>query len=153
MNKNDIVYTPREFSKKIINHFKPSGLCLDPCKGDGAFFDYLPKPKDWCEIRENRNFYDYNKKVDWIISNPPFSEYDNFLKKSFEVADNVCFIIPLYKVYKSLKQQKLVNSYGGLKEVLIIGSGSKLNFNFGFLCGVVYYKKDYKGLIKESWLI
>jgi len=148
MNKNDIVYTPREFSKKIIDYFKPTGLCLDPCKGDGAFYDYLPEPKDWCEIRAGKDFYKYDKKVDWIISNPPFSEYDNFLKKSFEISDNVCYIIPLYKVYKSLKQQKLVDDYGGLKEVLIIGSGSKLNFNFGFLCGIVYYQKNYKGLIK-----
>ncbi len=38
----DVVYTPDYVSKHIINHLKPLGLCLDPCKGDGAFLKYMP---------------------------------------------------------------------------------------------------------------
>ena len=39
----DVVYTPRWLSKAIIDYFQPSGLCLDPCVGAGAFYDYLPE--------------------------------------------------------------------------------------------------------------
>jgi hypothetical protein len=152
MNKNDIVYTPERISKGIIKHFSPIGICLDPCRGSGAFHKYMPEGSLYCEIQEGIDFYTFDKKVDWIISNPPFSEYDTFLKKAFEVSLNVVFLIPLYKTFKSKKQQNLVNDYGGLKEILIIGSGSEIGFNMGFLCGCVYYKKDYKGLVKVSQL-
>ena len=45
---------------------------LEPCKGEGAFLQYLPENSDWCEIAEGRNYYDYNEKVDWIVTNPPY---------------------------------------------------------------------------------
>jgi len=152
-NQNDVVLTPTEIAKKIIEFFKPQGLILDPCFGDGAFYNNYPtKNKDWCEIRKNKDFFNYQTKVNWIISNPPFSTYDAFLKHSFEIADNVVYIIPLYKTFKSKKQQKMVSDFGGLKNVLIIGSGSELNFNMGFLCGCVHYEKGYKGLVKISEL-
>lgn len=145
MNKNDIVYTPKNISEKIIKYFNPTGKYLDPCKGDGAFYDFVSCEKDWCEIQNGKDFFEYNKKVDWIISNPPFSVFDDFLKHSFEISNNVVYLIPLYKVFKSKKYFDMVNNYGGIKEVLIIGSGSVCKFNMGFLVGMVHYKKNYKG--------
>ena len=147
-NKNDIVYTPRSISSAIVKHFAPAGICLDPCRGDGAFYDYLPNGALWCEVQNGVDFYDFIGKVDWIISNPPFSDYDNFLEKAFSVSSNVVYLIPLYKTFKSKKQQDMVDKYGGLAEVLVIGSGSKCGFNMGFLCGCVHYKKGYKGNTK-----
>jgi len=149
-NKNDVVYTPRDISKKIVEYFKPTGKILDPCMGDGAFFNYFPQEAEnyWCEIRKNKDFFKFNKKVDWIITNPPFSTYDDFLEKGFKIANNVVFLIPLYKTFKSKKQQILVDNYGGLKTIIVIGSGAELNFNMGFLCGCVHYKKGYNGLVK-----
>ena len=148
MNKNDIVYTPERISSAIIKYFNPKGICLDPCRGGGAFHKYMPEGSLYCELQEGIDFYCFDKKVDWIISNPPFSEYDLFLKKAFDVSENVVYLIPLYKTFKSKKQQLLVNSYGGLKNVLIIGSGYECGFNMGFLCGCVHYVKNYKGQTK-----
>lgn len=37
-NPNDVVFTPDWLAKEIIEHFAPVGVCLDPCKGDGAFY-------------------------------------------------------------------------------------------------------------------
>ena len=151
-NKNDVVFTPRSISSAVVEHFNPTGLCLDPCLGDGAFYDYLPIGSLWCEIQRGVDFYNFDRQVDWIISNPPFSEYDNFLGKAFAVANNVVYLIPLYKTFKSKKQQVMVNNYGGLVEILIIDSGTKCGFNFGFLCGCVHYKKGYTGTTKISEL-
>ena len=47
VNVSDIVYTPRNISSAIVKFLKPSGLCLDPCRGDGAFYDYLPTDKEY----------------------------------------------------------------------------------------------------------
>ena len=151
MNKNDIVYTPNYIAKKIIDYFNPSGEILEPCRGKGAFTQYMPEC-DWCEIQDGKDFFCYTKHVDWIISNPPFSIYDQFLQHAFRLADNVVYLIPLYKTFKSKKQQQMVDGYGGLKTVLIIGSGNECGFNMGFLCGCVHYKRNYNGLVKVDKL-
>ena len=49
----DNVETSPALARKIVDYFQPRGLCLDPCRGPGrAFYDALPGPRDWCEIRE-----------------------------------------------------------------------------------------------------
>ena len=47
---------------------------LEPFKGEGAFYDQFPAfvEKDWCEITQGRDYKDYDKEFDWVISNPPF---------------------------------------------------------------------------------
>ena len=81
---NDIVYTPLQVAIKLIEmaEIKESDKVLDPCKGEGAFFDHLPNcEKDYCEIVEDKDFFDYDKAVDVIICNPPFSLYTRWITK------------------------------------------------------------------------
>jgi hypothetical protein len=78
VNPNDVWMTPPPIAADIVNHFKPTGRILDPCRGDGAFWNVMPGA-EWCEAREGRNFYDWNEPVDWIVSNPPYSIYDDFM--------------------------------------------------------------------------
>ncbi len=146
---NDDVMTPIDIAIKIINYFKPTGKILEPARGTGNFYNNIKGNIDWCEIDDGRDFLKYNKKVDWIITNPPFSIYDLFLLKAFEVSDNVVFLTTLQKAFKSQKIQKEIELYGGLKEIIMLGSGGKLNFPFGFPVGCLYYKRGYnKNLIK-----
>ena len=37
----DVVMTPPETAIKILNHFKPTGKILEPCRGDGAFYNAM----------------------------------------------------------------------------------------------------------------
>jgi len=140
--------TDRYVAKKALEHFNPKGLVLEPAKGTGSFYDQIRGKKDWCEITQGRDFFDYEKKVDWIITNPPYSIYDRFLIKCFEVADNVVLLVPLVKAFKSRKIDKEIEKYGGLKEVLMLGSGTDIGFKFGFPVGCLYYKRGYKGKVK-----
>jgi hypothetical protein len=148
LNPNDVVLTNRSIAKKIIEYFNPQGLCLDPCKGKGAFYDYMSHPKEYCEIQENIDFFTYLKSVDWIISNPPYSNYDNFLLHSFEIAKNIVYLIPLSKIFRGKVIQEKAEHYGNIKTILIIGTGNELNFPMGFMCGCVHYEKEYNGLCK-----
>jgi len=141
----DIVFTPPHVAERIIHYFAPKGRCLDPCKGKGAFYNELPSPKEWCEITEGKDFLEYEGKVDYIITNPPYSIYDLFLEKCFSVADNVILFVPIAKAFKSLKVERMVQKFGGLKEILLMGGGSKYGFGFGFPVGCLYYKRGYKG--------
>lgn len=113
VNPSDIVYTPENIAAGIIQFLNPSGKCLDPCKGDGAFYNYLPEGSDYCEIREGKDFFEYNKKVDWIIGNPPYSIFEQFLQKSFSIADNVAFLVPTNKVFQRQLIMEMVNKWGG----------------------------------------
>ena len=147
-NQTDKVMTREDVAIKIIEHFNPTGITLEPCRGSGSFYNNINGEKDWCEIDKNKDFFDYNKKANWIITNPPYSIYDKFLLKAFEVADNVVFLVPLAKAFKSQKIDKEIEKYGGLKEIVMLGGGGKIGFPFGFPCGCLYYKRGYKGDVK-----
>jgi hypothetical protein len=147
---NDIVMTKETTAKFIIDYFKPIGKILEPCRGTGSFYNQFKGNKDWCEIKEGKDFLNYDKKVDWIITNPPFSIFDKFLLKAFEVADNIVFFCPLIKTFKGKKLDMEIRKYGDIKEILHMGTGNRHGFPFGFSVGCIYYKKNYKGNIKLS---
>lgn len=144
----DIVYTPTYVSKHIVEFLQPKGKCLDPCKGDGAFYNYLPEGADFCEIREGKDFFTYNQKCDWIIGNPPYSIFEDFLKKGFELADNVSYLVPTNKIFQRQVIMEMINKYGGIKSIIIYGSGQLIDFPFGFSVGNFHFERDYKGETK-----
>jgi hypothetical protein len=124
----------------------PKGLILDPCKGDGAFYDLFPNEnRDYCEIREGIDFFSYNKNVDWIIGNPPYSIFQDFLEHSFELSENVSFLVPTNKVFQRQAIMDMINKYGGIKSIIIYGSGQLIDFPFGFSVGNFHFKKNYVG--------
>ena len=130
----------------IINYYSPTGSILEPCAGENIFYDNFSNPEKYrCEITEGIDFLDWIKPVDWIITNPPYSIYDDILKHAFNIADNVVFFVPIAKAFKSNKIQGLVLEYGGLKEIVYMGSGAKHGFGFGFPVGCLYYKRGYIG--------
>jgi hypothetical protein len=141
---NDSVMTPRHVARWIVERFSPTGTMLEPCCGDGAFLDAMPGA-DWCEITKGRDFLDYKGSVAWIITNPPFSIYDLFLLHAFRCADNVVFLAPLQKAFKSRRIEEAVALYGGLREVLMLGGGGAIGFPFGFPVGCLYYQRGYDG--------
>ena len=95
LNPNDIVFTPDWLAKLICSMYDIKGKVLEPCKGEGAFLKYLPEDTDWCEITEGKNYYDYNKQVDWVVTNPPYSDFNRFLKHTFNLSKNVLLLVPM----------------------------------------------------------
>ena len=145
----DIVYTPRYVSKNIVDFLNPSGKCLDPCKGDGAFYDYLPSiSREYCEIREGKDFFTYSEKVDWVIGNPPYSIFEEFLRKGFEISDNISYLVPTNKIFQRQIIMEMISKYGGIKSMIIYGSGQLIDFPFGFSVGNFHIQRGYKGETK-----
>ncbi len=147
-NPNDIIYTPECVVKDMLSFFPISGKCLDPCRGDNAFFQYLPIGSDYCEITEGKDFFDYQEPVDWIIGNPPYSIFVDFLKHSFNLATNILYILPTNKVFQSFKVMDIIDEYGGIKTMLIYGGGNKIGFPWGFSVGAFHFKRNYNGCTK-----
>ena len=111
--ESDIVYTPEWVSEDIVKDFDLSGVCLDPCKGDGAFYKFLPEGSKYCELREGTDFLKFNEKVEWIIGNPPYSIFEEFLQHSFSLANNVSFLVPTNKVFQRQLIMEMINKWGG----------------------------------------
>lgn len=141
----DIVYTPDYVAKQIITSLNPAGKCLDPCKGDGAFFNLLPGGSEYCEIREGSDFFDYKEPVDWIIGNPPYSIFEDFLCHAFSLSENVSYLVPTNKVFQRQVIMEMINKYGGIKAITIYGSGTLIEFPFGFSVGNFHFKRGYSG--------
>jgi len=72
--------TPELLAKDLIG-FVPlvdDDKVLEPFKGEGAFYNNFPNNviKEWCEIKEGRDYINYNGDIDWVITNPPFKLND-----------------------------------------------------------------------------
>jgi hypothetical protein len=147
VNPNDVVYTPDAVAKMIVDEFKPTGRILEPCKGGGAFMRYLPAGTDWCEIHEGRDFFDWKEPVDWIVSNPPYSNWERWLEHSFKIASDIVYLVPFAKVFKSMGTVRAIYDYGGVVKVIVMPAG-KAGFPFGFPCGAFHFRRSYKGTIE-----
>ena len=142
--RRDVVYTPDAVAAAIVQRYKPRGRILDPCRGDGAFWRHMPGAA-WCEIAEGRDFFDWREPVDWVVGNPPYSVMNRWLEHSFEVADNVVYLIPVAKVFGSLMRLRMIAEYGGVAEVWAPWTGRAIGFEFGWAVGAVHFKRGHAG--------
>lgn len=155
--RDDCVQTPRELARELVKHFKPFGKILEPCKGDGNFLKEMEGygqnilTPEWCEILEGKDFFDFNEKVDWIITNPPYSKMRKFIQKSMEVADNIVFLTTINHLWLKARLRDIGEKNFGIKEILIFDT-PKTFPQSGFQIGCFYLQKNYKGNIKFGGL-
>lgn len=153
-NVNDKVYTPVRIAVKLVDllPLKYNNRVVEPCRGTGNFENAIitkinPFTYDWFEIEQGKDFFECDKHYDWCISNPPYSIFDSFVDKCFEVADNVCLLVPLSKIVSSMGRIKNLMKYGNAKHIWVLPA-SQCGFNFGFPCAFVWFKKGYNGQIE-----
>tara|TARA_R110000824_G_scaffold90056_1_gene220345 strand:+ start:234 stop:845 length:612 start_codon:yes stop_codon:yes gene_type:complete len=93
---NDVIYTPLKVAKLMIEmcEIKENETILDCSRGGGIFYDNYPENcnKDYCEITENKDFFKYDKKVDIICGNPPYSLWTKWIEKTLKICDRFCYI-------------------------------------------------------------
>ena len=148
---SDVHYTDRKVAQSIIEHYQPSGTLLEPFKGDGAFYDYLPSGTHWCEIEKGRCFFDYKSDVDWIVTNPPFSNLTDVMRHCFKISNNTVLLVPLSKVYSSVPRMELVRAVAGIKEQFILGAGRAIGFDIGFPFAAIHFVRGYSGTTLNTW--
>ena len=156
-NINDKVYTPEFIVDEVLDIFLPmitdEQTILEPFKGEGAFYDKLPTGRtDWCEIDNSVDFLTYDKHVDWIITNPPYSIFKEMLPKMLEVADNIVIVIPVNKLLSSMPRLMDIKRAGSnIKQIHYLGSGRQLKFPFGFPVAVVHLERGYEGRVLTTY--
>jgi hypothetical protein len=161
---NDNVYTTNpELPKRLIAHFRPTGLTLDPCRGGGAFYDHFPEGAEraWCEIAEGRDFLEWVRRVDWIITNPPWSAeaYRAIARHAYRVADNVVFLARWHTATATYARHRdWLNAGHGWRETVYIpwkdaGFRDKhgAEKSEGFILAAFHWQRGWTGGMRETY--
>lgn len=145
----DRVWTPDWAALDMIQHFGPTGRILEPFRGAGVFLKYMPSA-EWCEVDEGRDFFKWTERVDWIVTNPPFSLLRDCWRHAARVSDNIVFLCVVRNFFTSDGFMREVESYGGFAEIRCYGPGGKLGFPMGNLIGAIHCKRGHLGGMKWS---
>jgi hypothetical protein len=149
--RGDVVYTPDWAAKDMVDHFQPSGVVLDPCRGKGAFADLLPGGSPWCEISDGVDFFAFTEHVDCIIGNPPYSLTRPWFRHSFTIADRAIYLVPIRNVTGAYGFWEEIYRFGGIQELRVYGTGGKLGFPMGNAIGAFDMVRGYSGPIGLSF--
>ena len=148
----DLVMTPANLAKEVLDHFNPQGHILDPSRGMGAFYNQFPTGKHyWCELEEGVDFMEFGHKVDWIITNPPWSKMRQFLQKGMEVSDNIVYLTTInhYTTKRRLRDMRQMGF--GLKEIYNVPTPLRPWPSLGFQLAAIHTQRGYTGDCKISW--
>ncbi len=140
---NDVVMTPIPLAERLLKHFKPTGKGLEPCCGCGNILHLLPAGTDWCEISLGKDFFDYNEKVDFIFTNPPWSKFRDFLNHAMEISDEIYVLITINHLWTKARLRDIAAHGFGVKEICLV----KTPRNFpqtGFQLGMIHLSRSYK---------
>jgi hypothetical protein len=94
---NQEFYPTPEYSTKAILkeiNFDKVNTFLEPCKGLGHIYDLIPVTnKSYCELSEGKDYLKTKvDKADLILTNPPFSLAQEFIKKSLQESNTVIML-------------------------------------------------------------
>jgi hypothetical protein len=147
---DDCIFTPDSLAIDIVSHFASRiyGTILEPSAGDGAFVRAFQSCGFTCEsleLKRGQDFFDYKQKVDWIITNPPWSKMRAFLKQAYLLADNIIFLVSVNHVIAlRARLRDMENAGFGISEIVLCDTPKDWPQS-GFQLGASYIKRGYKG--------
>ncbi|MDX6766856.1 MAG: hypothetical protein SFU85_08690 [Candidatus Methylacidiphilales bacterium] len=148
---DDVVQTPLEMAGRLVRHFAPKGRILEPCCGQGNFLHHLPGAMS-CEIQRGEDFFDWDEKVDWIITNPPWSQIRPFLCHAMEVADEVVFLMTVNHVWTKARLRDIREQGFGLREIVLVEMPPEFPQS-GFQLGAIHVSRGWRGPVALTDLI
>jgi len=84
----EFYWTNEQMVKDLVAITPIFGSVLDAGSSKNkVWFNNLKGEKYECEIEDGCDFYEWDKKVDWVVGNPPFHEGWKFLNKASKVAN------------------------------------------------------------------
>ena len=113
---NNVFITPVALARTHIDMIKsgPDDVWIDPFKNSGNYYNQFPtENKEYTEILEGKDFFDYHKKVDVICSNPPYSMIDKVLEHSVKLQPRVIsYLIGINNLTVKRMEYMEENGYG-----------------------------------------
>ncbi len=118
MNKSDkeFYYTNDNMVQDLIAITPLSGTVLDAGSGKNkVWFNSIKQGEKYeCEIEDGCDFYTWNKKVNWVIGNPPFHEGWKFMEKALQIATEGIAFLGNISFFNQFTPHRLeiIKSYG-----------------------------------------
>lgn len=143
-------YTNEQMVKDLIAITPLSGSVLDAGSGKNkVWYKNIPDNCESyeCEIEDGNDFMDWNKKVDWIIGNPPFNIGWKFIEKMTEIAQKGIAVlgnINNFNQFTPLRLDKMKEAGFTLKNIHIVSDKRW----FGRYYYLIFTKKENRFL---SW--
>lgn len=149
----DVFYTPIPLVKLHLQYIKKfvkdGDVVFDPFFGTGNYYnlfsEYFKKNNtfDYTEISLGLDFFDYDKPVGVIVSNPPYSIMDKVIEKSISLNPHtISYLIGLHNL--TCRRIEILNKSG---YYLVALKMIKVNDWFGMSVIVVFRKG--KGIKKN----
>lgn len=152
LDPGDVVFTPDWVAKDMVDFFKPSGRILEPCAGDGVFLKYLPPETEWCEIEKGRDFFAWREPVDWIVGNPPYKLFYEFMVHSFNIANDVVYLLPADKPFNVFLTTKMIHDLGGIVHARYYGDGRSIGVpEIHRPATAFHFQRNYRGGMYTSF--
>ena len=149
-NGNDTVVTPDDLALVVVNHFvsQIKGTVLEPCSGGGAFLRaFQASGLDnvlSLEIKDGTDFFQFTDHVDWIITNPPWSQMRKWLIHSYEVADDIVLLTTTNHIVGfQARFREMRRAAFGVKEILLVPTPSDPWPWSGFQLGAIHLRKGW----------
>ena len=148
---NDVFITPLALAKKQIDmiEHEPNEIWYDPFKNDGSYYNQFPNDnKEWSEILEGRDFFEFTGKVDIICSNPPYSCIDKILHKCIELKPRVISILIGQGNFTAKRLELLEDSGYGLKKMHMCKV-----FNWYGMSYIIQFEKDHQSIMTYDRMV
>jgi hypothetical protein len=153
---NDEVMTPDDVALDVVRHFADqvdkNAKVLEPCAGQGAFVRAY-KECGFTNIEEKEitrdpkdDFFLYEGKADWIITNPPWSLARRFWQKGYEVADDIVFLITVNHLLALKARLRDMREAGfNIKEIYLVDTPPEPWPQSGFQLGAIHVQRGWTG--------
>lgn len=105
-----------------------------------------PSRVHWCELKRGRDFFAWGKRVDWVVTNPPWSQFRAFLQHGMRWADHVVFLVTVNHLWTKARLRDIRAAGFGLKEILLVDTPASFP-PLGFQLGAVHLARGWRGRV------
>lgn len=160
---NDFYPTPPIATKALLKRIKLFGSIWECACGDGAISKLLPNNTISTDLifrgygEGGIDFLSTTKKVDWIITNPPYRYATEFAKHALECSDNVAFLLKIQflegvKRFDFFQENPPKKVYVFSSRLKIYKNGVKQN-NSTMMCFAWFvWEKGFRGETVIDWI-
>ena len=120
---SDEIYTPQIAIECLLPYLKKKTIIWDSAFGSGKLASYFEEKGFIVVGNDSVDFLNEEVDCSYIITNPPYSMKDEFLKRAFEIGKPFAFLMPLTAL-EGKKRGELYKKYG----IQLIIPNKRINF-------------------------
>jgi hypothetical protein len=100
----------------------------------------------WCEIKRGRDFFAWREPVDWIVTNPPWSEIRAFLQHAMSLADEIVMLFTVNHLWTRARMRDIASAGFGVREIVLLDMPRSFPPS-GFQLGAVHLSRGWAGAV------